>query len=456
MKAMPTRVEEFIADPRRALISLSLPLAVAMFVQTMYNIVDAAFVGRLGAESIAALSFSFPLFFILVALTQGLGAGLNSTISRFLGAGRLEEAENAAGNGILLSLALAVAVLVLGLVTVRPLFALFGAPPGVAELGRQYMSIIFLGTAVMFPSFALNSIFSAQGDTRTPMKVQVTGLVLNAVLDPIFIYPLGFGVAGAAIATDISLAVTLVLYVIFLRRKSVLRLRSAAFRASWPLCGEILRVGVPAALMMILLSIYVMFLNGYMIHFGTPYVAAFGLVTRLESFASLPIGALSVALLTLVGMFYGAKRYDLLRKLSRDGLLAGIALTSAIGLIMFAVPSIFLAIFTTEKDILRLGSAYLRVDVFTFPLMSTTMIISRVLQGLGLGTPGLVITLIRVFIVVVPLSYVFVFIFGLGFLWVAGAMIVGGLVSNLVGYIWMKRAIDRLCPETDGRTRASV
>ena len=453
---MPNRVEEFIADPRRALISLSLPLAVAMFVQTMYNIVDAAFVGRLGAESIAALSFSFPLFFILVALTQGLGAGLNSTISRFLGAGRLEEAENAAGNGILLSLALAVAVLVLGLATVRPLFAVFGAPPGVSEIGRQYMSVIFLGTAVMFPSFALNSIFSAQGDTRTPMKVQVTGLVLNAILDPIFIYPLGFGVAGAAIATDISLAVTLVLYVIFLRRKSILRLRSRAFRVSGPLCGEILRVGVPAALMMILLSIYVIFLNGYMIHFGTPYVAAFGLVTRLESFASLPIGALSVALLTLVGMFYGAKRYDLLRKLGRDGLLAGIALTSAIGLVMFAVPSIFLRIFTTEKDILRLGSAYLRVDVFTFPLMSTTMIISRVLQGLGMGTPGLVITLIRVFVVVVPLAYVFVYVFGLGFLWVAGAMIVGGLISNLVGYVWMKRAIDRLCPETDERTGGSV
>ncbi len=444
---MSTRVEEFIADPRRALVTLSVPLAVAMFVQTMYNIVDAAFVGRLGAEAIAALSFSFPLFFILVALTQGLGAGLNSTISRLLGAGRLEEAEKAAGNGLLLSLALAAVVLVLGLATVQPLFALFGAPPRVAGLGSQYMSIIYLGTAVMFPAFALNSIFSAQGDTRTPMKVQVVGLVLNAVLDPIFIYPLGFGVRGAAIATDISLAVTLILYAVALRRRSVLRLSRGAFRVSWPLCGEILRVGGPAALMMVLLSIYVMFLNGFMIHFGTPTVAAFGLVTRLESFASLPIGALSVGLLTLVGMFYGAKRFDLLKRLSREGLRAGIVLTSAIGLVMFLVPSLFLKIFTTDKDIVRLGSAYLRVDVFTFPLMSTTMIISRVLQGLGMGTPGLVITLIRVFIVVVPLAYVFVYVFGLGYLWVAGAMVVGGLISNLVGYLWMMRALRRLCPE---------
>ncbi len=446
METMPNRVEEFAANPRRALITLSLPLAVAMLVQTMYTIVDTAFVGRLGAEAIAALSFSFPLFFVLVSLTQGLGSGLNSAISRSLGAGELDRAESAAGNGIILSLVLAVIVLVLGLATLRPLFVLFGAPPHVQVLGRQYMAVIYLGTAVMFPSYAFNSIFSAQGDTRTPMKVQAAGLILNAILDPIFIYPLGFGVRGAAIATDISLAVTLLLYILYLKPRSILRLGAGAFRLSLPLCGEILRVGAPAALMMILLSVYVMFLNGFMIHFGTAYVAAFGLVTRLESFASLPIVALSVALLTLVGMFYGAKRFDLLKRLSREGILAGIVLTSAIGLIMFVVPSIFLGIFSGDKEILRLGSGYLRLDVFTFPLMSTTMIISRILQGMGYGLPGLVITLIRVYVVVVPLAYLFVFLFGFGYLSVAAAMIAGGLISNIVGYLWLKSKLDRLDP----------
>lgn len=443
---MSNHVEEFAADPRRALITLSLPLAVAMLVQTMYNIVDTAFVGRLGAEAIAALSFSFPLFFILVALTQGVGAGLNSTISRLLGEGRVEEAETASGNGILISLVLAALILVLGRATLRPVFILFGAPPAVRELGRQYMSIIYWGTAAMFPAFALNSVYSGQGDTRTPMKVQAAGLVLNAILDPIFIYPLGYGVRGAAIATDISLAVTLALYVYYLPRKSQLRLRPRTFRVSVPISADILRVGAPAALMMVLLSIYVMFLNGFMIHFGTPYVAAFGLVTRLESFASLPIAALSLALLTLVGMFYGSRRFDLLKRLSRDGIVWGIALTSAVGLVMFAAPSVFLFIFTGDRTILRLGSAYLRVDVFTFPLMSTTMIIARIMQGMGFGTPGLVITLLRVYIVVVPLSYLFVFVLGFGFLAVAAAMIAGGIVSNLVGYIWLRSKLNRLDP----------
>ncbi|MCJ7612433.1 MAG: MATE family efflux transporter [Candidatus Aminicenantes bacterium] len=443
---MKNRLEEFAAAPRRALVSLSLPIAVAMFVQTMYNIVDTAFVGRLGAEAIAALSFSFPVFFILVALTQGIGTGLNSTISRFLGAGRTEDAEKAAANGFFLSLIFAVLTFLLGLITLRPLFSLFGASAHVQELAYSYMSIICLGTIVMFPAFALHSIFAAQGDTRTPMKVQTAGLMLNAVLDPIFIYPLKFGVAGAAIATDISLLVTLILYLLCVRARSRLKLRLKSFKPSPPMMADILRVGAPAGLMMLMLSVYVMFLNGYMVHFGTAYVAAFGLATRLESFVSLPIAALSLALLTLVGMFTGARRFELLKRLCREGLLAGIVLTSAIGLVFFLAPSLFLGIFTPDKDILRIGSAYLRLDVFTFPLMSTTMIIARIMQGMGYGTPGLVINLIRVFGVAVPLAYVFVFLLGFGYLSVAVAMILGGLASNLIGFLWLQKKLSRLDP----------
>jgi len=443
---MGNRLEEFTQNPRKAMIALSLPVAVAMFVQTMYNIVDTAFVGRLGTEAIAALSFSFPVFFILVGLTQGIGTGLNSTISRSIGAGRITEAENAAVHGLVISVVFAVVTFLAGLVTLGPLFSLFGASPHVQQLSHQYMSIIYVGTIVMFPAYALNSIFSAQGDMRTPMKVQTTGLILNAILDPIFIYPLKFGVAGAAIATDISLFVTLVLYLLYIPRKADLKLRVRAFKLSWPLTGDILRVGAPAALMMFLLSVYVMFLNGFMVHFGTAYVAAFGLATRLESFVSLPIAALSLALLTLVGMFYGGSRFDLLKKLCREGLLLGIILTSIIGVVFFLVPSLFLKIFTPDNEILRIGSAYLRLDVFTFPLMSTTMLIARIMQGMGFGTPGLVINLIRVFFVAVPLAYVFVFLLGFGYLSVAAAMILGGLASNLTGFLWLRKKLNTMNP----------
>ena len=437
MHTIKNRVDEFIANPRRALFVLAAPVAIAMFVQTMYNIVDTAFVGRLGAASIAALTFAFPIFFILISLNSGLGVGINSIISRLLGAKNKEAAENAAAHGIIMTAVFAVAVYFLGRLMLRPLYSLFGATQDVRALSMSYMTIILLAVFFMFPAYAMNSIFAAQGDTRTPMVVQTFGFVLNAILDPIFIYLLRFGVRGAAIATDIAIAVTLLVYIYFLKKRSYLRVRLRHFRFSFDLCREICRVGAPASLMMLTMSVYVMFLNRFMAHFGTVYVASFGLATRLESLVSLPIFALSISLLTLVGMFYGAKRYDLVKSISWYGIEIGVAAAGAVGVLFYVFPIVFLKIFTQDRLILMIGSAYLRVDVLTFPTMAIAMILSRVLQGMGFGFPGFFINAIRIFLVAVPLAYVFVFVLGYGFLSIAWAMVAGGVTASILAFWWM-------------------
>lgn len=437
MHIIKNRVDEFIANPRRALFVLAAPVAIAMFVQTMYNIVDTAFVGRLGSASIAALTFAFPIFFILISLNSGLGVGINSIISRFLGAKNKEAAENAATHGIIMTVVFAIVIYILGRLALSPLYSLFGADQDVHALSMSYMTIILMAVFFMFPAYAMNSIFAAQGDTRTSMIVQTFGFVLNAILDPIFIYQLRFGVRGAAIATDIAIAVTLLVYVYFLRKRSYLRVRFRHFRFSYDLCREICRVGAPASLMMLTMSIYVMFLNRFMAHFGTDYVASFGLATRLESFVSLPIFALSISLLTLVGMFYGAKRYDLVKAISWYGIKNGVVAAGAVGVLFYAFPIVFLKIFTQDRLILMIGSAYLRVDVLTFPTMAIAMILSRVLQGMGFGFPGFFINAIRIFFVAVPLAYVFVFVLGYGFISIAWAMVAGGVTASLLAFWWM-------------------
>jgi len=446
---MRDRVDEFIGNPRRALFVMAGPITIAMFVQTMYNIVDTAYVGRLGAESIAALTFAFPLFFIVIGLNSGIGVGINSVVSRRLGAKDKEGAENAAVHGLVVTAIFGAALLAVGLPAQRPLFLLLGASGHVLDLSMSYMTVIWLGIVFMFPAYAMNSIFSAQGDTRTPMIVQTSALVLNAILDPIFIYPLGFGVQGAAIATVIALAFSLVLYVFFIRRRSSLKVDFRRFRFSFSLCREICRVGAPASLMMLVMSIYVMFLNRFMAHFGTNHVAAFGLATRLESLPGMLIVGISVSLLTLVGMFYGAKQFPMVKSITWYGLRIGVAMTSLIGLVFFIARALFLRIFTDEPQILALGAAYLRIDVLTFPMMAVTMIASRALQGLGLGLPGLVINLVRIFIVAVPLAYVFVFVLGYGFLSIAWAMVLGGVASNIAALIWLRskfRELERVNP----------
>ncbi|MBR9676302.1 MATE family efflux transporter [Candidatus Woesearchaeota archaeon] len=438
------RVDEFIKNPKKALFTIALPIIIAMMVQTAYNIVDTAFVGRLGAEAIAALTFSFPLFFILIALNSGLGAGMGSLISRFLGAKKKDDAENTAIHGLFISIGLALIIFLVGNLVMEPMFNLFGATKEVLPLSVGYMRIILIGVFFMFPSFMINHFFISQGDTKTPMKIQITSLVINIILDPIFIYYLGFGVRGAAMATVISFFIGLVIYIYTLRKKSYLKLTTKSFSFSPKIIKEMFTVGAPATVMMLLMSLYIIFLNRYLSHFGVDYVAAAGMAFRLESVAIMPIVAFSIGTLTLVGMFFGAKRYDLLKSIVWFAISRAVLFTTLIGVVFFLFPKLFLRIFTPDQNLLSLGAPYLRIDTLTFPLMAVGMIISRAMQGMGYGLPGLIINLVRTVLVAIPLGYIFVFVLGFGYLSVAWSMVIGGATANIVAIIWLGHKIRKL------------
>ena len=437
MKENENKVKEFAKNPKKALFSLAYPILIAMIVQTTYSIVDTAFVGRLGGEAVAALTFSFPILFMLFALNAGIGTGIRSRISRFLGKGKKREAENTAMHGIIISIVSGFSIFLLMTFILEPLFVLFGATDKVVDLALQYMGIIVPGILILFPSVALNNIFSAQGDTKTPMKIQSASLILNGVLDPIFIFVLGLGIAGAALATVASFVFMIFAYGLYYRNKSYLNLTLDSFKYKFKIVKEIFKVGAPAALMMLTISVYVIFINRFMAFFGTDYVAAFGIASRLESIAITPVFAIASGLITLVGMFYGAKRYELLKSITWYGLKIGILYTSVIGAIVFLFPSVFMSIFTPENPIINIGSTYLMINVFTFPLMAISIVVSRTLQGLGSGLPPLVIQLTRVLFVAVPLAYIFIFVLNLDFVFLPVAMVVGGIVSSIIGILWL-------------------
>ena len=440
---MRNRVDEFIADPKKALYKLAWPMLIAMLVQTLYNVVDTAFVGRLGADSIAALTFSFPLFFILIGLNSGIAVGMSSRISRFMGEKNKKGAENTAMHGILLGIFFFTISVVLGLIFIRPMFNLFGATPAVIELAVSYFSIVLMGSVFMFTAYIMNNIFVSQGDTKTPMKVQVFTLLLNIILDPIFIYVLGYGVKGAAIATVISFSVGFILYSYFLHKKSYLHIHPQNFTFSTKLIKEILMVGFPASLMMIVMSIFLMIFNWFMANFGTEYVAAFGIGFRMESVAVMPVLAGSFAVMTLVGMFFGAKRVDLIKGVVWYGIKAGLLYTLIVGGIFFAFPSLIYKIFTSDPTLLKIGVPYLRVIVFAYPFMGITMIIGRTLQGMGYGVPGLVINLLRTILISTPLSYLFVFVFGFGYLSVVVSIVIAAVIASVVAVVWFEWEIKK-------------
>jgi len=438
------RIDQFIENPKKGLFLISWPIMIGFLVQTLYNIIDTVFVGRISADAIAALTFSFPLFFIIMALTGGIGAGVNSRISRYLGEKKIKAAENTAVHGLILSFVVGTTMIVLGLIFLKPLFILLGAEGNVLKLALDYMNIVMVGFFFVFGLFLFHSIFSAQGDTKTATIGQVAALILNIILDPILIYVLGWGVKGAAIATAVSFFFGFLLMGYFIRTRSELHLNKESFEFSWKIVREILFVGLPASMMMLIMSFSLIFINKIMVTFGTEYVAVFGMIFRFESLVMLPMVALSLGLLTLVGMFKGAGQSAKIKEITVYG--AKIALASAFitGAILFFFPQYLFRIFTDDPALIMLITNYVQISVFALPFAGISIIASRVLQGMGKGLPTMIINLVRMVLVGIPLAYLFVFIFGYGYLSVALAMVIGSFAAAMVGYFWLRIKFKRL------------
>ena len=296
----------------------------------------------------------------------------------------------------------------------------------------------------MFISNIMIHIFSAQGNTRVHMKIQISALVINIILDPLFIYTFRLGVKGAAIASVISFFFALILVTYDIFTKSIIKIRFSSFKFSKRIVKDIFKVGFPTSISTLLISIYIIFINRFSAHFGTEYVAAFGLASRLESVAIMPIMAISFAMITLVGMFYGAKKYEVLKETVRYGLKISIIFTSCMGIIFFFFSRTLLRVFTSDQLLLSISSDYIGIIVVTFPMMAIGFLTSRIMQGMGFGLPGFVINLTRIFFVAIPLAYIFVFVLGYGFLSIAAAMVMGGIVSSFIASIWLTTKLNRL------------
>lgn len=438
------RVNKFIRNPKKALFTLALPTIIGMTVQTLYNVVDTIFVSRLGVEAIAALTFAMPLFFIIIAVSQGLNVGMSAKISQFIGAKNKTAAENVALHGLFISIIIAVIIFGLGTIFLQPLLLLIGAEGYVLGLSMDYLRIILFAGILLFPNFILTGIFSAQGDTKTAMVIQVSSLIFNIILDPVFIYTLGFGVPGAAMATGLAVLFSLLLSVYFIRKKSMLYLKIKSFSFSTWIIKNIFFIGAPASVLMLLFSIYFSVINYFMAHFSNAHVAAVGIAFRIENVAVMPVVGGSIALLTLTGIFYGARRHDLLREIIFYALKVGVTFAALGSLIFFIFPRIFVRIFTADPQLIALASNYLRVNLFILPFLAIATLINRSMQGLGLGYPGLIINLIRVIVTAIPLAYIFVFVFNFSYLTVALADVIGGFIAAVVAVIWITLKLKKL------------
>ncbi|HDQ99986.1 MAG TPA: MATE family efflux transporter, partial [candidate division WOR-3 bacterium] len=339
----------------RLLVSFSLPALVGMLVYATYNIVDTAFVGRLGHEAIAALTVVWPLNLVMIALSVGVGVGANSLIARRLGAGDKEQANRAGAQAILLALisGLVVAAVVAG--RLEPILRLLGASPEIMPYARDYLSVIIPFAPLVFFPMVANNLIRAEGNPVYSMVIMVISALTNIVLDPLFIFGLGpfpaLGVRGAAIATVIAQAVGALLYLgYFAGRLSGYRFRARDFLPAPRLWGAIYAVGAPSMAIQLSGSVVQAVVNNIAVGFGPMTLAALGVIFRLFAFALMPCLGIAQGVLPLAGYNFGAHRLDRVREVVTRGALAATGITTTAGALFLLFPSFFVGIFNREPE----------------------------------------------------------------------------------------------------------
>ncbi len=445
-------------DPKKAILRLSGPMIIAMFLMMLYNLVDAIWVAGLGADALAAIGFITPLFLIIIGLGNGLGAGAASAISRRIGADDKRGADSAAMHSFLLTAVISVAVTVPLLACMEPVLLAIGAGE-TTGLAVAYGQVVFGGTFFLLISSVAGGVLRAEGDVRRAMYAMAASAILNAVLDPILMYSAGLGIAGAAWATVISAALVSVVlvYWFLVRRDTYVSLSWKRFSHDWEIDLDILRVGIPSSAEMLLISILAGILNGMLVVVaGTDAVAVYTAGWRVVMLAVVPIIAIGTALVPVAGAAYGARRYWDLSVAYRYATKVGIGVAALTAALTFVFAPVISVIFTYSPETVSLAptiTAFLQVMCLFYLFMAPGFMASSIFQAVGRGMTSLSLTLLRELVFVVLFAYVFAFVLGFGEQGIWWGIVAGDVAGSLVGYLWGRLYVGRLV-DADGAVQA--
>jgi len=429
-------------DIRKVILSLSWPTQVAFVLQAAFNLVDTIYIGRVSPDAIAALSLAFPVFVVMFSLAGGVGVGTTSLVARYLGAKRHRKANSVAQTSFLLAFVSTIAFMVLGYMFVEPLYIWMGAADSTLELALSYTRTVLWGSVFMFFMIAASSIIRGEGDTRTPMKYMIISSVINIVLDPLLIF--GFwdfpklGAQGAAIATNISVAVGCYLSIRYLfKKKEKVRISLRGFRLDGPLIKRILEIGIPSSIAQSFMALGIIFLTKIVSTFGSDGIASYGIGYRLDMLAVLPALGITLTMVTIVGHNIGAKKYFRAIKATINGSVLVAIQMGLVGLLFYLFPELFMQIFTNQKEVIKIGADYLSTVGLTYGLIGIGMVIGAAFQGAGSATPLLAITLARLVVLPIPIAYAYIYFISESINGVWNAIAIANILSAVLAVGWL-------------------
>ncbi len=447
-------IEMITGDPKKAINKLSLPIIASMFLIFANNIIDSIWVAGLGAEPLAALGYITPLFMILVGFGNGLGAGGNSLISRYIGAEDTSSANNAAIHNLILSIVFSIIVSIIFITFMKPLLLMMGAS-SVIDYAMDYGFIVFAWTfAILMPPI-VGGAFRAEGDIKRATIPIALAAIINMILDPIFIYAMNMGIQGAAWATALGPFISLLLmfYWIFVKKDTYLSYDRKDFHNDLIIYKDILVVGIPASLEQLVLSVLTIFVN-YMLTIvsGPVAVAVYTAGWRIINIGMLPAIGVGTAAISVAGVAFGAKKYENLRVTARYAVKVALIASIIVCIILYVFSNQIAMIFSYSQSSAELApriASFLQIMCLFILYVPFGASAGNVFQGVGKGTISFILTTFREFILVLIFAYLLGFTFNMGEFGIYCGMLLGGGIGSLICYACIELYISKLIRNRD-------
>ena len=390
--------------------NMSLPIIVSMLVQALYNIVDSVFVSRVSEQALTAVSLAFPAQNLMIGLATGTAVGVNALMGRALGAGMRERADRVANNGIFLAVVGFVISALLGLTCSNLFFRSQTQVESIIAMGNDYLRIVTIGSLGMFCQIMYERLLQGTGRSLLSMYTQGLGAIVNIILDPVFIFVLDMGVAGAAVATIIGQFCGCALAIYFNHKKNTdITLSLRGFRPDWRLIGEIYAIGLPSVIMIAIGSVMTFLMNKILITYHSAHetaATAFGVYFKLNSFVFMPIFGMNNGVIPIVAFNYGAQnRRRMVETIKRSTLYASCIMVFGMALFLL-IPGPLLKIFDATETMLTVGVPALRIISLSFCMAGACIALGSSFQALGKSIYSMITSIIRQLVFLVPIAYV--------------------------------------------------
>ena len=404
------------------MLSMALPMVLSMMVNSLYNIIDSFFVSQISEEAMTALSLVYPVQNFINAVGIGFGVGINAVIAFYLGAGDNRKADQAATQGLVLAVIHGVVMTVCCIAMMPAFLGMFTLSETVIELGIRYSVVAFAFTLIIIVGVTFEKIFQAVGNMKTTMISLMCGCITNIVLDPVLIFGYGpfraMGIEGAALATGIGQALTLAIYlVVYFGRPIRVHIRRQHILPGKGMVLKLYSIGIPATLNLALPSLLISALNAILAAYSEVYILVLGIYYKLQTFIYLPANGIVQGMRPLIGYNYGAGENKRVSQIYKIVLcMSGIIMVLGT-VICLLIPGQLMGLFTHTEATIQAGETALRIIGAGFIVSAVSVTSSGALEGLGKGTPSLLISLCRYVVVIIPVAFLLSRLFGAVGVW---------------------------------------